>query len=438
VTVSEVITSWRIARSGPNWAANDLSGNGSAKNPGRWNSVNQRIVYSARSISLACLETLVRFVGDDELPLNYQLIRIAIPSHHWQQRKIFPKQMISNWNQHPTSGKSIDDSRAASREWGSAWLSSVDTLIAEVPSVIVPEEANLLINPLHPANKEVVAEIVRPWVYDGRLLRSTQPPAIKVYSPKTVQLKDKVHLEMVPIPAGKFWMGSADDEPDRQTNESPQHLVRLPRFYLARTPITQAQWRAVATWSPEDGAPLWERVLNPDPSYFRDDQSDNDDDRRPVENVSWLDAQEFCRRLRQRTGEIYTLPTEAQWEYACRAGTTSAFAFGTTLNNEQANVYSFETSKVDKYNSNRYGLQDMHGNVWEWCDDHWHDDYLGAPTNGDSWINPHADEVKPRCMRGGSWKDTHIKCRSAYRDYWPPFYLDKNVGFRVCSTTLSS
>lgn len=429
--MSELITSWRIARTGPTWKANDLSGKGSAKSPGRWNSSGRPIVYSASSIALACLETLVRLPSDEPLfCLQQQLVRITIPSHHWQQRKIFIKEEHSGWDLARTL-ENAEDWLTATQAWGDDWLENGDSLLAEVPSVIVPEEFNLLLNPRHPAHVEVVAEIVRPWIYDARLVSNNRA----VTSPRGPlwheHLGGEVVLEMVPIPAGEFLMGSRDDELDRAVNEGPQHLVRLQSsFYLASTPVTQAQWRIVAAWKPKDGEPPWEQALNPDPSSFQNDLPG--DDRLPVENVSWFDAQEFCRRLCRRTGHTYSLPTEAQWEYACRAGTTSPYAFGLTLSQHQANVYSFETKEVGKYRPNAWGLLDMHGNIWEWCEDHWHDHYLGAPKNGSSWINSNADEGEPRCMRGGSWKDTHIKCRSAYRDYWPPSHLSETVGFRVC------
>jgi formylglycine-generating enzyme required for sulfatase activity len=121
---------------------------------------------------------------------------------------------------------------------------------------------------------------------------------------------------------------------------------------------------------------------------------------RPVEQVSWHDAMEFCSRLSQSTGRYYILPSEAQWEYACRAGTTTPLAFGETLSDELANYdahttygsgmrgqYRQQTTTVKRFPANAWGLQDMHGNVWEWCLDHWHDSYEGAPTDGSAWLN---------------------------------------------------
>jgi formylglycine-generating enzyme required for sulfatase activity len=240
---------------------------------------------------------------------------------------------------------------------------------------------------------------------------------------------------MVPIPAGEFLMGSPGDEPGRWDDEGPQHRVRLAPFSLARMPITQAQWRQVACWQPAAGDPPWERQLNPDPSHFNGDLPvDNrrpEDDRRPVEGVSWFDAQEFCSRLSQRTGRTYTLPSESQWEYACRAGTTTPYAFGATISQWQGNVSSSGTTEVGSFPANAWGLHDMHGNVWEWCADHWHPNYLGAPDDGRSWINPTADEDGQRLLRGGSWDFVPGDCRSACRIHYGPDDADYDVGFRV-------
>ena len=131
-------------------------------------------------------------------------------------------------------------------------------------------------------------------------------------------------MTMIKIPAGHCLMGSPPSEPQRRKSEGPQHQVNVGEFLMAQTPITQTQWRAVATW------PHVKRTLEPDPSYFKGDDL-------PVEQVSWLDAMEFCSRLSQRTGRHYTLPSEAQWEYACRAGTSTPFAFGATITTELAN-----------------------------------------------------------------------------------------------------
>jgi formylglycine-generating enzyme required for sulfatase activity len=249
-------------------------------------------------------------------------------------------------------------------------------------------------------------------------------------------------LTMLWMPPGRLWMGSPDDEPERRSNEGPQHLVQLQGFFLAQTPITQAQWRQVADWKPNKGERAWSKKLNPDPSHFKGDQ-------RPVESVSWEDAIEFCRRLSQRTGRRYTLPSEAQWEYACRAGTTTPYHYGATICTELANsngtemygegemgVYRGQTTDVGSFPANPWGLHDMHGNVWEWCADNWHGNYEGAPEDGNAWFDEEAKDnensMKERLLRGGSWVDYPGDCRSAYRSNDRPGLRNLGIGFRVC------
>jgi formylglycine-generating enzyme required for sulfatase activity len=179
-----------------------------------------------------------------------------------------------------------------------------------------------------------------------------------------------------------------------------------------------------------------ERELNPAPSRF-------DGDDLPVENVSWEDAQEFCRRLSIKTGKDYRLPTEAEWEYACRAGTATPFYFGETIAADLANYdagtafgdgptgeYRGKTTVVGSFPANAFGLCDMHGNVWEWCEDDWHETYEGAPTDGSAWISSGERESR-RVLRGGSWNDGPENCRSANRFRDAPDLRNFNTGFRV-------
>ncbi|WP_346294286.1 formylglycine-generating enzyme family protein [Sphaerothrix gracilis] len=248
-----------------------------------------------------------------------------------------------------------------------------------------------------------------------------------------IELLGDTQLEMVAIPAGKFLMGSPEAEPVRSPTEGPQHEVAISNFFMARYPVTQAQWRFVA------GLPQKEIKLAPDPSNF-------EGDRRPVERVSWDEAVEFCQRLAEHTGRSYRLPSEAEWEYACRAGTTTPFHFGDTLTAKLANYdaretysrgpkgdYRAETTPVDHFGiGNAFGLSDMHGNVREWCEDHWHSNYEGAPEDGSAWLmdNKEANRVS----RGGSWYNAPWNCRSAYRYNLQPGNRPYNLGFRVvCS-----
>lgn len=253
-----------------------------------------------------------------------------------------------------------------------------------------------------------------------------------------------LNLRMIQIPAGSFVMGSPADEPERMEREGPQHKVTLASFLLGQTPITQAQWREVAQWQPRQGE-RWERELKPTPSRFSDK---TDSDQRPVEQVSWLDAMEFCSRLSQRTGRFYTLPSEAQWEYASRAGSTTPFHFGGTITPDLANyhgnytyvdgskgLYRGQTTPVASFPANTWGLHDMHGNVCEWCLDHWHDSYEGAPADGNAWQDAleskEQKDIERRLLRGGSWLLSPRRCRSAYRNHGGPVYADLNVGLRV-------
>jgi formylglycine-generating enzyme required for sulfatase activity len=168
-------------------------------------------------------------------------------------------------------------------------------------------------------------------------------------------------------------------------------------------------------------------------------------ERRPVVNVSWREAMAFCQRLRLRTGKNYTLPSEAQWEYACRAGTTTAFHFGGTISTELANYdgrkaygagpvgeYRGQTTDVASFPANPWGLHDMHGNVWEWCADHWHANYEGAPKDGRAWLDDKADEGQGRLLRGGFWGFHPWDCRSAFRNRALPVGRLIYCGFRVC------
>jgi formylglycine-generating enzyme required for sulfatase activity len=246
------------------------------------------------------------------------------------------------------------------------------------------------------------------------------------------RLAEGVELTMVQIPAGSFLMGSPSEEPERYDKEGPQHQVQLQGFFMGQTPITQAQWQVVAGWQ------KLQRDLNSDPAHFKGLH-------RPVESVLWEDAIEFCQRLSQRFGRIYTLPSEAQWEYACRAGTTTPFHFGATLTPDLANydgsstyregpkgVDRQETTEVASFPANPWGLYDMHGNVSEWCLDQWHANYQGAPADGSAWPDSDLNNYNQRLLRGGSWDFNPRGCRSAYRIRYRPVVRDSTVGFRVC------
>jgi formylglycine-generating enzyme required for sulfatase activity len=260
-------------------------------------------------------------------------------------------------------------------------------------------------------------------------------------------------LDLVTISGGTFTMGSPAGEEGRDwyndalkgvNVEGPQHQVKIPPFLMGKYPVTQAQWKAVAA------LPKVERNLEADPANFKGDN-------RPVEQVSWDDAIEFCQRISKRTGRKYRLPSEAEWEYACRAGTTTPFHFGSTLTTDVANYrgtdweykgktypgsygqgpkgeYRQQTTDVGRFSANAFGLYDMHGNVLEWCLDHWHNTYDGAPTDGSAWLS--SGESDLRLLRGGSWADNPRDCRSALRDRSARAFQGDVIGFRlVCASS---
>jgi formylglycine-generating enzyme required for sulfatase activity len=241
-------------------------------------------------------------------------------------------------------------------------------------------------------------------------------------------------LEMVAISGGTFLMGSPDSEELLIDNESPQHSVTVPGFYIGKFTVTQAQWKAVAA------SPQVSYALNPDPSYFKGDNL-------PVEQISWDEAVEFCERLSQKIGSTYRLPNEAEWEYACRAGTTTPFHFGEKITPNVANydgnytyysgatgIHRKKTTPVGSFQvANAFGLYDMHGNIWELCADPWHPNYQGAPSNGQAWGNDSDNNC--RMLRGGSWNLGAWLCRSATRYLINADIRDYDVGFRVVCTS---
>ncbi len=270
-----------------------------------------------------------------------------------------------------------------------------------------------------------------------------------------------VTMEMVKIEPGTFQMGTADAELEQvkeeygrycaaadkaclaeaaasAASETPRHQVTVAPFYMGRSEVTQAQWEAVSK------LPQVRVSLSPRPSFIRSDPTV--DPLRPVESISWREAVEFCERLSRKTGRQYRLPTEAEWEYACRGGTETQFAFGDTVAQTLANYnaqypyggapkvpgrgttrpYTFSPDVM-----NRFGLYDLVGNVSEWCLDAWHDNYKGATADG-MWRK--GDAVGGRVVRGCSWADAGYMCRSAYRRKQPEVLKKPTIGLRVVMT----
>ena len=268
-------------------------------------------------------------------------------------------------------------------------------------------------------------------------------------------------LDMVSIPAGGFMMGSPLQEPERQPNEGPQHHVTVAAFFIGASPVNQAQWAAVVSAHPD-------RIhvdLDPNPSFFKGIDL-------PVESITWNQADEFCLRLAAITGRAYRLPSEAKWEYSCRAGTGTPFNFGPTITPELANycgtggavcgdsggksvasdvyndvkygsgaygqgpagIFRGTTTRPGTFPPNRFGLYDMHGNIWEYCLDKWADSYADAPLYGTAYLSGPTDS--PRILRGGSWSHNPAICRSAYRDGNDPSSSgwQGRIGLRVVCT----
>ncbi|KST62300.1 Sulphatase-modifying factor protein [Mastigocoleus testarum BC008] len=255
----------------------------------------------------------------------------------------------------------------------------------------------------------------------------------------TLDLGEGVVKEMIAIPGGQFMIGSPAWELERLENEGPQQIVIVEPFFMGKFTVTQAQWARVACF------PKLKIDLDPDPSYFKGLD-------RPVEKVSWNDVQEFCARLSVHTKMNMRLPTEAEWEYACRAKTSTPFYFGETISMSLANYrgtdwadedieykgsyaggpkgkYRQQTTNVGIFPANPFGLYDMHGNVWEWCQDDWRENY--DITLPGSTADIEISETKRKVLRGGSWHSFPDSCRSASRLRGIPDSNPYHIGLRV-------
>lgn len=231
----------------------------------------------------------------------------------------------------------------------------------------------------------------------------TPAPAIVVPKPLAKTFKNSIGMEFVLIPSGKFLMGG-----DGYDDEKPVHEVTIENpFYLGKYQVTQADWKA---------------VMGKNPSRFKGD------DRLPVETVSWNDCQDFLKKLNLMEKDVvYRLPSESEWEYACRAGTTGDHAGKLDEMGWYSENSGGKTHPVGLKGANKFGLYDMHGNVWEWCQDRWHENYIGAQTDGIPWETGNDEK---RVLRGGSWNYFAVSCRSAYRGWDGPDARGSDVGFR--------
>lgn len=240
-----------------------------------------------------------------------------------------------------------------------------------------------------------------------------------------IEIDEGINIDLVVIPGGKFLMGSPNKEAERGSEEDPQHEVTVPTFLLGKYLVTQAQWQA---------------LMKNNPSRFEKDGKN-----RPVERISWFESKLFCEKLSELACREIRLPSEAEWEYACRAGTTSPFSFGATLTTELANyngefTYAHgvveenrhQTTEVGSLPANPFGVYDLHGNVAEWCIDTWHDNYTGAPVDGSAWIS--GKEKEARVLKGGSWLHVPGSCRCASRLNALPNSKSDAFGFRVAAS----
>ncbi|NEQ29581.1 MAG: SUMF1/EgtB/PvdO family nonheme iron enzyme, partial [Leptolyngbya sp. SIO4C5] len=320
--------------------------------------------------------------------------------------------------------------------------------VPQRPEIEIPSKPS--VSPTEPQSKNIFTfdVVTITGVEKAGFLGLGQPKVLTTSVRKQAEyrredLGNGITLDMVLISGDSFLMGSPEHEERRRDSEGPQHEVTVPTFWMGKYPVTQAQWQAVAAF------PKVERDLETNPSQFKGDD-------RPVEQVNWHEAVEFCARLAKKSGRDYRLPSEAEWEYACRAGTTTPFAFGKTITTELANYrgtdltyegttypgkygdgplgsYRQETTPVGSFPANAFGLYDMHGDVWEWCQDHWHESYEEASDDGSAWIS--SGESKYRLVRGGSWYHDPGNCRSAGRNGIISAYRGSVISFRVvCSS----
>jgi formylglycine-generating enzyme required for sulfatase activity len=241
---------------------------------------------------------------------------------------------------------------------------------------------------------------------------------------RIVESLGKNEINLILIPGGEYDMGTS------VRSQSPIHLVKIAPFLISQYPITKAQWQEVASWSTVN--------LSLKKQPVRKGSIDS-----PVVKISWNDAVEFCDRLSIKTGSIYRLPTESEWEYTCRATTNTDFSLGQTITSKYVNydatityrseprsVYRERPNTINEFTyPNRFGVFDMHGNVWEWCADHWHDNYHGAPMDNLSWES--LGESR-RVIRGGSWRNEPALCTSTYRQASnEESQSSNNIGFRI-------
>lgn len=306
------------------------------------------------------------------------------------------------------------------KEWTVVSIAEIshDTCISSVRSILKEKHV------LEQQNGELENRLTerKRWEDEGRLKKCSEIKDCP-NCPKLVLSDCQNCLDMVAIPAGSFEMGEVGSS----------HLVTLKGFEIGKTEVTQGQWKA---------------VMGINPSHFPN-CGDNIDDNFPVEQVSWDEIKEFIQKLNSKTGKQYRLPTEAEWEYACRAGGRNEYCgsdnidsvawhgAGETMKGNSA----MSTNRVATKQANTFGLYDMSGNVDEWVEDRWHDNYNGAPTDGSAWQGGHTDghawqeeRIDRRVARGGSWDDAPKILSAANRGSYPSTNNSDYVGFRLAKS----
>ncbi|MGG6242476.1 formylglycine-generating enzyme family protein [Nodosilinea sp. AN01ver1] len=325
-----------------------------------------------------------------------------------------------------------EDRRENLEEMTQIAVRHMETVVLPKQKFIYPEVQVLSQSPL---KKDVQRQVLG---FDTVVLEGGEIKTIhKSAEYFTESLGSDTTLEMLLIPGGNFTMGSPEE--DNYVCSPPPHEVKVSEFYMGKFQVTQKQWKAI----------------------MQHNLSAHEGDYLPVENVSWCDAVEFCARISELTGRNYRLPSEAEWEYACRAGTTTYYSFGSQINTRLANYWDMDASEslpvetpvpsegcvaaynpdgvqylqtvpVGSYFPNAFGLYDMHGNVYELCQDAWHYDYTGAPNDGSSWGTGYDDGLV--VIRGGSFDYYDLNCCSAFRSDTGISYRYHGTGFRVaCS-----
>lgn len=311
----------------------------------------------------------------------------------------------------------------------------VPAFLADEPAAVPTVKAPASEHPSPALKKEAVAA-PRPSANTNSVKQPAIPKTFNTLpkQPFAADLGNGTVLELVYVPSGTFWMGSPEKERDREDCEGPQRKVNVSEFWLGKYPVTQRQWYLVSFLDQVS------RGLKPNPSKLTGDNL-------PVEQVSWDESVEFCARLSKYTGLRFRLPTEAEWEYACRAGTTTPYSFGENITRKNANITRNDligfwetfagdsTTNVGSFPPNSFGLYDMHGNVAEWCEDIWHENYRRAPKDSIAWMSE-GDSSK-RVYRSGGWNQVRRVSRSAYRGWAKPGFTRDNIGLRVCCSATS-